>query len=257
MLKCYADDSGSQPDAHGSDGHVFALAGYIMHESRWEDFAEKWYAELKRDFAIDYCRMSDAEAGEGQFAGMREEFRKRKVKDLALVVQECNPTALVCIMKWSDYNAEVQGKVDPRLDHPYAILFFQILKAIADLQIKFDEAHGFGFHPVDFIFDEQGSVGLKCLQWYAALRERLPEPHRTIIGNTPLFKDDREVVPLQAADMLAWHVHREYSHPEEQRDMSSLLSPMGLWVRDIGPRGLAQVVEVFNSDDYRKNPSRG
>src|SRR5579862_6699897 len=85
MLKCYVDDSGSDPQSNG----VFVLAGYLMEEARWEDFAEKWDVQLKRDFPVDYCRMADAESGDRAFAGINSIFRKRKVRDLATVIHEC------------------------------------------------------------------------------------------------------------------------------------------------------------------------
>ena len=87
MLKCYIDDSGSDIQEHG----VFVLAGYLMEETRWEDFAERWFVQLNRDFSIDYCKMTEAESGEGQFLGREDIFRKRKVKDLAEVIPELQP----------------------------------------------------------------------------------------------------------------------------------------------------------------------
>ena len=252
MLKFYIDDSGSDPQPDG----IFALAGYLMEEARWEHFADLWRAQLKRPYSIDYCRMSDAESGEGLFVGVDRIHRNRKVKDLAEVIHECELTPIACSMTWKDYNALVKGRVDSRLDNPYAVLFFQILRGVTELQIKFNEnlppevkdQHGIAIKPVEFIFDDQGSAGRKCLQWYAGLRERVPEPHRTVISNTPQFKDDRELPPLQAAEMLAWHLRREFDFPNEDRkDLMNLLIPLGLlWEREINKEDLEQVVDAFN-----------
>jgi hypothetical protein len=252
MLKCYVDDSGSDPQPDG----LFVLAGYVMEEARWEDFAEKWDAQLKRDFPVEYCRMSDAESGDRVFAGIDSVFRKRKVKDLASVVQECLPTPIACVMTWKDYNENVLGKVDPRLDNPYAILFFKILAIISQIQIDINERlpkevkdqHGISIKPVEFIFDDQGPAGLKCLQWYAGLRERVKEPHRTMIGNTPQFKDDRELTPLQAADMLAWHIRRHHGYPGEDRsEVFGLLQPDGVLQYDVSPEELTKIADAFNN----------
>jgi hypothetical protein len=101
---------------------------------------------------------------------------------------------------------------------------------ISQLQLWVNSAASFGYQPVDFIFDDQGQAGQKCLQWYAGLRERVSEPHRTMISNTPQFKDDRQLSPLQAADMLAWHIRREHEFPGENRgEMFSLINPAGVW----------------------------
>lgn len=250
MLKCYVDDSGSDPQPEG----VFVLAGYLMEEARWEDFADKWDAQLKRPYAIEYCRMADAETGDRAFIGIDSIHRTRKVKDLALVIQQCHPTAIAVSMKWKDFNAIIKGQVAQELDNPYAILFFKVMAGISELQIRFNENMpeelkakiGVAIKPVEFIFDNQGPAGLKCLGWYGGLRERVKEPHRTMIGNTPQFKDDKELTPLQAADMLAWHVRRVYSHPDEdRREIFDLIAPAGLWQYEVQPNELADIAYAF------------
>jgi hypothetical protein len=244
MLKCYADDSGSdlQP------GGIFLLAGYIMDESRWEDFAEQWDVQLNRDHPIDFCRMADAERGEGPFLGIDSLWRKRKVKDLAAVIHGCHPEAFVCLMSCDQYERAIKGKVDPRLDNPYAILFFKVMAMISQLQLWANTVATFGHQPVDFIFDDQGQAGLKCLQWYAGLRERVPEPFRTMIGNTPQFKDDRRLLPLQAADMLAWHIRREHEFPAEDRtEVFSLISPAGIWQYRVKESELETIADAFKN----------
>jgi hypothetical protein len=252
MLKCFVDDSGSDLEPGG----VFVLAGYVMEEPRWEDFAERWDAQLQRPYAIDYCHMADAESGDGPFIGIDRIHRNRKVMDLAEAIYECHPTALACEMSWADYFAHIKGHVDSRLDNPYAVLFFKIMAMNAALQIKINEEvpleirqqNGIDIKPVDFIFDDQGPAGLKCLRWYSELRERLPEPDRTIIANTPQFKSDRDLTPLQAADMLAWHVRRAYSHPhEDRRKIFDLIAPAGLWEYQVSSNELADIAYAFKT----------
>jgi hypothetical protein len=266
MLKLFADDSGSDTNRDG----MFVLYGYIMEELRWEDFAERWDARLKRpDFVpLPYCRMANAEEGDGPFAGIDRPFRQRKVKDLAEVISECRPTAIGCKMTWKNYNEILKGKVPQMLDNAYAVLFFQVLRGITELQLKFnreipdelkaqiEKEYGaqIGIKPVDFVFDDQGPAGLQCLQWWGALKERVPEPHITVISNTPQFKDDRDVVPLQAADMLAWHIRREFEYPHEDRaEILGLINPEGIWEQEISPDMLRRIVDVFNG---RAEPTR-
>ena len=252
MLKFFADDSGSDVDPNG----VFVLAGYLMEEPRWVDFAEKWDIQLKRPHAIDYFHMVEAEGGEGQFLGIDRIHRNRKVLDLAEVIREVFPPALVCVMHWKDYNAHIRGRVHPDLDNPYAVLFFKIMRVIAELQIKMNETLteedkqrlGVAIKPVDFIFDDQSSAGLQSLRWYGTLKPRVAEPHKTIIANTPQFKDDKELTPLQAADMLAWHVRRAYTHrDEDRRKMLDHITPDGLWEYTVSSDELANIAYAFKT----------
>jgi hypothetical protein len=244
VLQCFVDDSGSDPQPDS----VFVLAGYVMEEASWEDFADKWDAELDRRPAIPYCRMSAAEEGSGPFLGIDEPFRKMKVRDLANVVRQSCPTPLAIRMMWRDYAEVVKGNVDPRLDNPYAFLFFKILAMNLHLQKLGNQVTDFGFKPVNFVFDDQGPAGLKCLDWYGALKERVAEPERTVIANTPDFRDDRDVTPLQAADMLAWHIRRGHSFPNEDRaEVFGLLNPLGILVYTYEPEELHRVVEAWNT----------
>jgi hypothetical protein len=64
--------------------------------------------------------------------------------------------------------------------------------------------------PVDFTFDEQGGLGDDAALWYGWLKDERNPSIRKLMGSTPIFRNDKEVVPLQAADMYAWHLRREY-----------------------------------------------
>lgn len=249
MIQCYIDDSGSDP----RPGGIFVLAGYIMEETRWKDFTARWNVELKRPPSIKSCRMADAESGDGFFEGIDSPFRRMKVKDLARVVRDCFPTALVAQMMWNDYTNVVKGNVDSRLENPYAFLFFKILGAISYLQRRSNEVGNFGFKPVDFIFDKQGRAGLKCLDWYGHLAQRVAEPDRTIISSKPRFEDDQAEIPLQAADMFAWHIRREHAFPNEDRGaVFSMLNPAGALQYTYAPKELRSIVEAWNT---RLDPS--
>jgi len=70
---------------------------------------------------------------------------------------------------------------------------------------------------VDFVFDEQAEVGLRLRHWYGPLKANMQEPYKQMMGNTPDFRDDEDVVALQAADMLAWHVRHKLECPEDAR----------------------------------------
>jgi hypothetical protein len=220
-----------------------------MSEERWEDFADQWDKQLKRDFPIGYCHMIDAENGNGEFAGMREEFRKRKVLDLATVIRKCDPVPINVQMKWKDYVEVVSGNVPATMDSPYAILFFQLMRAVCDLQIESNHYKDFGHLPVEWVFDSDAPHALRCLKWYGDLAVRAPEPYRTMMANTPVFRDDKMLVPLQAADMLAWHVRREFQFPDEKRNILDTITPSGMFYREIGPLQLAEYVEMSKRVD--------
>jgi hypothetical protein len=182
-------------------------------------------------------------------------IRNRKVLDLAEVIGQCRPIPVYCAMRWIDYLAHIKGKVDRRLDTPYAVLFFKLLAVNAQIQININdripnedkERMGFAIKPVEFIFDKQGPVvEQQCLKWFYELRERVLEPHKTILSNNPQFKDDKELVPLQAADMLAWHIRRAYAN-DNRKTIFDLIAPDGMMQYEIGENELADIAHTFNT----------
>jgi len=252
LLKCYADDSGNSEQKEAPDGGLFVIAGYMMSEERWEDFAERWDAQLKRDYPIEYLHMIEAEPRNGQFVGMPEEFRNRKLLDLALVIKECDPVPINVQLKWNNYVEIVKDKVPSKMDSPYAVLFFQLMRAVCDLQIDSNHYKNIGHLPGEWIFDKQGGEGLRCLDWYADLEARAPEPYKTMMANTPAFREDKYLAPLQAADMLAWHIRREICFPHEKRPILDIITPAGMFYREIGPDQLNQYVKL----SARVDPTR-
>jgi Protein of unknown function (DUF3800) len=60
--------------------------------------------------------------------------------------------------------------------------------------------------PVDFVFDDNSEKNAVIESW-DAFKAAAPSPElAALAGSTPVFRNDREYLPLQAADMLAWWV---------------------------------------------------
>ncbi|MBZ5666822.1 MAG: DUF3800 domain-containing protein [Acidobacteriia bacterium] len=248
MLQGYVDDSGSH---ESRDSRHFVLAGYVMQSSLWEQFSDKWANELHREPSVKLFKMADAESGDGVFTGMREEFRRLKVKELAEIIAEFWDFSLAvwCHLDWQDYREIVRGKVHPKVDSPYAILFYQIMRGAHEHQIELNKRLDVGFHTVDFIFDEQGFSGLRAVQWFAELTKKLPPPYDSMIGATPIFRKDEEYVGLQAADMLAWHVRRNLERPDEKRPIFELITNGFTGELKVTREHLSQFVELIGKID--------
>jgi hypothetical protein len=71
------------------------------------------------------------------------------------------------------------------------------------------------FKPIDFTFDEQVGLDLLIRQSWNPLTRRLLLEYAKFMLKTPDFENDKTCVPLQCADLLAWHVRRDYISPPE------------------------------------------
>jgi hypothetical protein len=249
ILNAYVDDSGSDHD--GVNPRFYVLAGYILPVETWKPFSDRWADELKREPSVGCFKMSNAEYGDGYFLGMQEPFRKLKVNELAQVISAFRPKPISAHLRWDHYKSIVEGRVSAKMASPYAILFYQIMKQSHDWQIELNRLDPtIGLHRVDFVFDEQGKIGLRALQWYAKLKEVVPEPYKSIMGNTPDFRDDEEIVALQAADMLAWHLHRFLENDEDRPVLDRIAQDHE--GKDVNERALQDFVELAQRIDPKE-----
>jgi hypothetical protein len=244
MLQAYVDDSGSSHDRNQENLGHFILAGYAMQASKWINFSEQWDRELTRSPKIDYFKMNEAEHGEKCFQGLDRPLRECKVNDLAAIIKAFDPLPIACYLKWIDYEEIVRGRVPPAMDNPYGVLFYQIMRGLHEFQIQVNKLFSFAYEQTDFFFDEQGSIGLDALKWYSDLKKRLPEPYSTMMGDTPIFRNEKKVVALQSADLFAWHVRRRMQFPEEKRKVWSAIAENGAWENHISRESLIRFVET-------------
>jgi uncharacterized protein DUF3800 len=111
------------------------------------------------------------------------------------------------------------------LKNPYFVCFWGVINATA----RYHEELELPETSVDFIFDEQGGIGDDAVLCYRWLKETENPSIRHLLGSTPIFRDDKKVVALQAADMLAWHVRRDHERGGlEDKTVYDLLTNRGV-----------------------------
>jgi Protein of unknown function (DUF3800) len=233
MLKIYVDDSTSNT----GDESLF-LAGYINTAEMWEHFTIAWNFALRQRPSIQYLKMSEAESLRGQFSGWTREDRDTKILKLAHIINISKPHFVFCRVGRLDYNAVISPIAPHNLKNPYFIAFWGIIDSVA----RYCQNDSY-FLPVDFIFDEQGSMGTDAILFYKQTKNDLKPRLRAVLGDTPIFQDEKNVLPLQAADMLAWHVRRNHERSgDEGRPTFGLLTERGV-ERQIERRHLASIAK--------------
>ena len=215
----YIDDSGSQ----GED-QIFVLAGYVLPVPQWVDFSSDWQKELLREPRIDYFKWSEAQHRNGQFAG-KGEFCACKILDLARVIQKHQPICLCTSLSWRDYKAEFASKVPQEVDNPYYILFYRIIELMLQCQQEIKDYEP--YEKVDFTFDEQGKIGAIAVQWYYQIRSNATPEIQRMLGATPIFRDDRQIVALQAADLVAGQIRYKAQFPDQPTPALNLITSKG------------------------------
>ena len=199
MFKCFADDSGS----HGTD-EVFVLAGYAAKLEHWSDFTDAWDAELNNPThpKLEYFKMCAANSRRKQFWGWDEGARDAVLARLASIIKDHVTFGVRATIWWKDYRFVQQQYVGYEL-HPYVLLLNHVMAGAAHHVSKMDTSE-----KIEFVFDDQGRIGDDTVAMYRISYANLPsELSRHVLG-LPTHKSDKEILPLQAADMIAWQSNR-------------------------------------------------
>jgi hypothetical protein len=200
FLQAYIDDSASD----AGDRRLY-FAGYINSAHKWRLFTDAWDDELKSSPSIKYLKMVEASNRRGEFKDWKEKDVNEKLKGLARVIRHFHPMSFEFSASRKAF-ADLLAPHSPRnLSDPYFACNFGI---VAMLSRHFAQAES--RIPIEFIFDQQDGVDTSVDLFFEEMVKNLPKSARRLIHNKPRFQNDKDIKPLQAADMLAWHLRREH-----------------------------------------------
>jgi hypothetical protein len=245
--KAFCDGSkGTEP------GKILLLSALVHTVPAWEKFSNDWEAALKVPPRLEHFHMRKFR----QLAGWKPIDRDLKIISLTEVILKHQPHVVSCWLSTESYNATVRQVAPSDLRHVFSLAFHAILHTVGEYQIQRRIAT-----PVDFVFDEEGDVGDEALIWYPAIKETAPPRVRALMGATPVFRDDEEVPPLQAADLVAWHKRRkkEISGLDTETVASQRVNELPGGEREITKDILLEMsykmAKVPNVDLFRNGPS--
>jgi Protein of unknown function (DUF3800) len=194
----YVDESGC-----GATGNILLLSACIQTYPVWADFSNDWDAVLHLPPSISAFHMRKARKRAGEFAGWKAIDLDRKVIALTDVIMRHRPRVLSCWVSERDYKETVGSVAPSDLHHAYFTCFCVIVIKVAEYQLM----RGITT-PADYIFDDHDDIGNEALLWYAAMKDSQPSNIQALMGSSPVFRNDEDVLPLQAADLIAWHKRR-------------------------------------------------
>ena len=141
---------------------------------------------------------------------------------LLQVIKKHQVLGFAVVFNPDEFNEVIKGKISREFDHYYAAAVTFIGPLIAKWQID----NGIN-EKVGLVFDEKTGLSRRL---QSSFRGALPFPDEELsarISSIPLFSKDDEVLPLQAADLLAWSIRRHESFPsDETSDQASFVSQL-------------------------------
>jgi hypothetical protein len=243
------DDSGSDK----GDRRLF-MAGFVSTAENWALFSDAWAAELRAGKPINYLKMREANSRDGEFCGWTQGEVREKLARLKALVDYFAPMSFHNSMSrsadWEAFRA-----IAPRgLGNAHFSCTFGIVSSVC----RFAASHK---HPskIEFIFDTQAEIEDEVDLFFEYMAESIPKEARALIARKPRYEDDKTFAPLQAADMLAWHLRRRHEDHGSWMKESDDLAPISSTHLDCGdldmvlPRTHKGVAEQMNGVDGLKS----
>ena len=204
VLSFWGDESGS----HG-DG-PFVLSGYLGPDDVWTAFQDEWHAVLQNAPTINFFHMRECFKLEGQFQGFTRYQADHKRDQLIDVLRpRLRNKELVefsAILEWDVYQRAVHGPLKETYHNPYFFALHPIVAEIAKYLWERPEWNSLG--RVDFFFDDQAiRVERDTAFQFYNVKDTASERYAAHLGDVA-FRNDELNYPLQAADLIAWQVHR-------------------------------------------------
>jgi hypothetical protein len=187
VLQAYFDDS-------KRDGLVLVYCGYVARAGAWERFADEWEALCNTPPVRNPFKMSQAMRRNAQVRAKAEQHYRiiEKYVDLA-----------VCCAVPIEPLARVVAElgINPAMENPFFLAWRIVLTALV-YESGITE-------PIDVFYDEQ-TEKVHVLAALDRFMSKATTRVRRIIRNYPTFRRDTEFNPLQAADLLAWCVRKQF-----------------------------------------------
>lgn len=160
--------------------------------------------------------MSEAARLQEQFSrknGWDEGKRDDRLMTLAHIIRKYAEVRIHASVRNDDFEKYIKSVPVPRrrlgVDSPYILAFMQIVLAMATTTSLLGN-----FEPCDFIFDEQGAFSREALAWWPGFTALVDSVSKSdlprFLGSPPIFRDDKQFLPLQAADLYAWQLRQNH-----------------------------------------------
>jgi hypothetical protein len=206
VFQAYIDDS-------YTSGGVFVLAGYIATTEVWAKFSKEWEEMLP--FGV--------RAKDGRFHFKMSEMasspeRLERVGAFYRIIESYDLTSISCNINIAELRRAAKRLWSPEriidwgpFSDPFFFTFRALIDCVHDHRDKFPSLPD---EKIDFIFDEQSQKSIIFSAWDQFLASRR-DHIRPLFGATPRFEDDKDFLPLQAADLWTWWVRawRERGSP--------------------------------------------
>jgi hypothetical protein len=211
-LRFYGDESGAQGKG------TYVIAGYLATAENWWHFKTDWLGKLAEPRQVQYFKRGPNYHGDVPFEGWPKAEREAKLSSMISVFERFGE-ALVEIsstMSWDTYRTVIVDGIEEIFPNPYYFCFHGVVSVVIDWIRQHKAANPTVETGAEFVFDQQDEHRVGVLRHYSSVYEQFPELAPMMLGCD--FRDDKVTPGLQAADLIAWQIHRDVVRPPEDND---------------------------------------
>jgi hypothetical protein len=214
-LTVHFDDSGTDRESP-----IAVAACCVSTVPQWKEFERNW-SEANADLEFGVFHSSDFSAANK----FRKPKSERLVKRLCNIATTRSRAMFGIAVKKTDYDEVVTGPFREYAGHfHYTFAVRWCCWMIAAWREKYHSRHS-----MQYVFDRMTQGKHEIIDVMDRARNTSEEEARhtgVVVLDGYSFEDKAKVVPLQAADMLAWTVYRQMQELNKNRPMSWVASEM-------------------------------
>jgi hypothetical protein len=221
-IRAFVDDTGSDPNEM-----AFNLCCWVSDADGWDRFSEDWYRELQKRPSIDYFKHNEAKGLKKQFKGWKRPAADKKIFALAKIIARHKNYGMITgaenklfkVLLNRAAAAPQQFRSVMHVSRPYDFCFHSIIAMVLQHQVNLADGR-----TVDFIFDRGDRAFFECNKIYEEWREFQALPAMKAIAGVATQGDDKTIMPLQAADLLAGQLSANLKYRKTEKPFDLLLA---------------------------------
>lgn len=195
--------------------NAYVVAGYVASRSTWDDhFVPAWQAVLG-DAGIEEFKSSDARHQRGVFrTWTREAVNRLTARFVDVILHSCPNSDMVGIgfafLGWDPGDRAVNRAL---YGMSAGIVYYELLKLLTHRRFNAD---------LEIVMDERDKFYEKMQESFDVVRTLIQD---RMLGKArpPIPADSKTVLPLQAADVLAYEIRKEVLNRVAGRPVSTAL----------------------------------
>lgn len=206
MFSAYFDESGTDEKSP-----VIVVAGWLSNDKEWIKLSDKWQAVLTK-YNLPYFRMSKWQASQGPYKNMTQKEKNQLIERLTTIIKRHVSIGVFGAFHRSTYDEvlhKMHGKdYKTKFVKPYgtcAMLCIETLRR----WMKSKSLDG----PLAYVFETGARYSGEFFETFKAAQKG-SNFNQSYPGGIS-FYDKRVVLPLQAADILAYEMYRELKNSIE------------------------------------------